>query len=539
MFFLGKLKVKNLVMGLLLINSMDFIYASNNVEHYDDNILTLKQNLSDNFIKNGSKLKDSEVINDINNNDSSQYAKKIMNNTGNRYVNCKLDNLRHNKNNNKESAVKIKYTKLNNQLQMDNGNIKLLNNAGALPVDRLSLNSNNLLNASYSNPVEISDKNKQQRWEDYLNKHNDILPVITIQADGLQVLDSIAQLMAFNDFYNINNFGIPYIYCASSASVVGLSIAMDLQKSKDPSENLIKIGNTLSQAVETAVNDDEESNEENNDNKNKCCCSCNCFKLVWLKIFGCCISYNEGAMIDSFYKMIPAATLNSIITESLQLNSSENLDIPNLVIKDVNSNTKIIEQVTSANRNQNKKAIKIQVKLFADPLLLLIKKFANKVIGSSDANKAIQYGIEKAEDKMKKDDLAKITDQDEINFIGQKHLHDEDIDRLLLILASNVDNNSTIKSDANGVNIECNALKFDGISEPLHTIKINLYTANSLTNPNYSLESKYNTFKDILSNSEEFMSLIDNLPHAYEKDSIDSNNINNENGEPGEEKIDV
>ena len=60
MFFLDKLKVKHLVMGLLLINSMNFIYASNYMEHYEDNMLTIKQNLSDNFINNDIKLKDIE-----------------------------------------------------------------------------------------------------------------------------------------------------------------------------------------------------------------------------------------------------------------------------------------------------------------------------------------------------------------------------------------------------------------------------------------------------------------------------------------------
>ena len=82
------------------------------------------------------------------------------------------------------------------------------------------------------------------------------------------------------------------------------------------------------------------------------------------------------------------------------------------------------------------------------------------------------------------------------------------------------------------MNIECKELTVDGISKPLHTIKISLHTDNSLINPNYSLESKYNNFKNILSNSREFMSLIANLPHIDENEIIiedkENNNINNE-----------
>ncbi|MBQ9441379.1 MAG: hypothetical protein IJU54_03195, partial [Alphaproteobacteria bacterium] len=431
----------------------------------------------------------------------------------------------YNETDNNEPAIKFNSKKPNNQLQLNNSELKLFNTANTPQVQRLSLG----LSASYySNPITINNNTKQQKLEEYLNKHNDILPVIIIQADGLQVLDSVAQLMAFNDLYKVNNFGTsPYIYCASSASVAGLSLAMDLQKDKNPNENLMKIGNKSSQDVKTAINNHEEAN-----NRKKCKCSCNLFKLIWMQLFGCCVSYNEEVMIDSFYKRIPAATLNSIIEESLQLNSNEKLNIPNLVIKDVNSDSKIIDQVTSANNNQNKKSIKNNVKLFADPLLLLIKKFANKIISNDDANQVIQYGAEKVEDKMKQDGLSKITDKDNIDFIRQKNLHEEDVDRLLLILESNVDNNKTIMSDANGVNIECKELTFDEISEPLHTIKISLHTDNSLINPNYSLESKYNNFKNILSNSKEFNSLIANLPHIDEHESIiedkENNNINNE-----------
>ena len=190
-------------MGLLLINSMNFIYASNYTEHYEDKMLTMKQNLSDNFINNDTKLKDIEK------NDSSAYAKKMMNNTKSKYINYNLDNLSYNETDNHEPSIKCKSTKPNNQLQLNNSESKLFNTANTPQVKRLSLG----LSASYySNPITINNNTKQQKLEEYLNKHNDILPVIIIQADGLQVLDSVVQLMAFNDLYKINNFGTsPYI----------------------------------------------------------------------------------------------------------------------------------------------------------------------------------------------------------------------------------------------------------------------------------------------------------------------------------------
>ena len=39
-----------------------------------------------------------------------------------------------------------------------------------------------------------------------------------------------------------------------------------------------------------------------------------------------------------------------------------------------------------------------------------------------------------------------------------------------------------------------------------------MYTANSVVNPNYSLEEKYNNVKSTLDNSLEFKYLIKNLP---------------------------
>ena len=538
MLILERLSVKNIAIGLLLINSMRCIYASEDIKK-NGNILTLKQNLTDNLVKDitdketakenvsldntNIPIKDPEndKILTLNRNeknkkikDTSQYEEDEINakNYGDD-INYDFDNWTYNGDEVKDSTIVAKYKDLSSQLQRNNTQIShkihLSTNINVPKLMKLSSIRRQSLTSHFSNPVTIGNNNTLKKCDEYLSGDVEILPIITIQSDGLQVLDSIAQLMAFNDVYSINNFGTsPYIYCASSASVLGLSVAMDLQKSKDIKANLTKIGDKLLKNIPNKTSDNHQK---------KCCCSCNLFKLLWLHTFGCCIDYDEEPIIDSMYSRIPTSTLDSIINNSLQLNNSVN--VPNLVIKDATANGNIIEQVKDANSSQNSKAIRNQIKLFTEPFVSVLKTFV-----SSD-NGIIENGVNIIASNIKSYDLVKITSKDTINFMNKKNLYDSTIERVAIILDSDVDNNSKVQNDTNNLAIDLKEMEFDGVNDKLRTVKISLYTANSLINPDYSLENKYNNWKEILNNSDELKRVISNLPNINEQnnsnDSLD------------------
>ena len=366
---------------------------------------------------------------------------------------------------------------------------------------KLSNASKSSAKSHFSNPINISYKNIFRKIDELFNSHEEIIPIIVLQADGFQVLDTLAHLFAFNSFYNLSNFGQnPYIFCASSASIPGLSLALDLQNQKDPILNLSKIGNEL---IKTSKSKSE------NETKKKCInCSCNTFKLLWLSFFGCCIDYDEENILDSLYTKIPNKTANKIITNVLDLNYSSNINIPNFVIKDVNYDSGIVQQVLQSNNSQDSKSNKNQIKLFVEPFVSVVKHFV-------DSKKStVEKGINFVENKMNNPALIKISSKDEENFIQQKKLNDSTVDRLFIILSSNVDNNCEIQKDTNKVEIEYKEVEYEKLEDNLHEIKINLYTANSITNQNYSLEEKINNMKDILNNSNEFKYLINHLPQG-------------------------
>lgn len=514
-------RIKTLTMGLLLLNSIDFIYSSDPMHKYNnsDEILTIKQNLQSNNIKENIVLDDTNIKmimkedekQDTNKLEQYKYNKlSIINknksdSSDSDDIDNVFENWTYNKDNKKISWKKQQYLKLMSDLQRNNTQIqKNIQIQPLMTVDvsnirKLSDASKSSVKSHFSNPLTITHKNGLKKIDEYLNGHEEIMPIIVLQSDGLQVLDTIAHLLAFNSFFNLSNFGTnPYIFCASSASIPGLSLALDLQARKDPTKNLEEIGDKLYKAAKTKA--------ANNKFKNKCSCSCNTFKLLWLNLFRYCIDYDEDTMIDSLYTKIPNKTANNIITDVLDLHNNSDINIPNLVIKDVNSDAGIVNQVLQANNAQDKKSNKNQIKLFAEPFVSLIKNFV-------DCKKqAVEKGIDFVENNIINNDLIKISSKDEAKFIQQNKLHDSTTDRLAIILSSDVDNNSQISRDTNNVKIEYKALEYEGLQNKLHTIKINLYTANSVVNSNYSLEEKYNNVKSTLDNSIEFKYLIKNLP---------------------------
>ena len=171
-----------------------------------------------------------------------------------------------------------------------------------------------------------------------------------------------------------------------------------------------------------------------------------------------------------------------------------------------------------ANNNQNVKARNIQIKLFTDPIVSVIKKYITNNKESKYTEK-VEKGVEFINNNIQNRDLSKITGQEEIEFIHNNKLNDTITDRLAIILSSNTDNDEQLTHDTNNVKIEYNELEDNKLKNKLHTIRINLFTSNSLTNPNYSLEEKYNSMKSILNNSEEFLYIINNLPQ--------NNSVNN------------
>lgn len=525
--------IKPLTIGLLLINSMEFIYANDNMHMMsNEDILCLKQNLQSNMHKKTDNMdhlshnktvkivinkksnkenKNNEISDD---NELYYYNENYINNkfNDNKKINAnsdndEIDNLFENWNYNEKSETKNKYKKLSDklltrnitQLQKDVSPSKI--NVDRQKQRKLSNASKSSVKSHFSNPLNISHKNVLRKIDELLNSHEEIIPIITLQSDGLQVLDTIAHLLAFNSFYNLNNFGQnPYIFCASSASIPGLSLALDLQNQKDPTSNLSKIGDEL---IKTSKSKTE------NIIKKKCIdCNCNAFKLIWLSFFGCCIDYDEDNILDSLYIKIPNKTANNILTNILDLNCNSDIKIPNLVIKDVNYDSGIVHQVIKSNNSQDAKSNRNQIKLFVEPFVSVIKHFV-------DSKKpAIEKGIKFVENKMNNHALIKISSRDEENFIQQKNLNDSTVDRLFIILSSNVDNSGEIQHDTNKVEIEYKEVEYEKLEDNLHEIKINLYTANSIMNQNYSLEEKINNVKSILDNSSEFKYLINHLPQV-------------------------
>ena len=530
--------IKKLTTLLLLVNSMEFVFAMDSIreQNNQNDIFVLKQNLQDNInsklssindlqndktvkMKAKSKACQENKKNEVNNNAvSSHYKENDMNNLKDKNQNNtqndndEIDNIFENwtyndsvnNDDHSNSAVKTKYKELEDNLIKRSStqyNAPLVIPVEPQNVRKLSDASKASVKSHFSNPLNISHKNVSKKIDELLNSHEEIIPIITLQSDGLQVLDTIAHLIAFNSFFNLSNFSTnPYIYCVSSASIPGLSLALDLQKLQDPCENLKKIGSKL---CETA-----KQKSTSCILKKKCFnCSCSAFELLWLSLFGCCIDYDAENILDSLYTKIPNKTANNIITNILDLPRNSDIELPNLVIKGAKSDIKVIDQVLQSNNNQDTKSNKNQIKLFAEPFVSFIKHFV-------DCKKeTVQKGINFVANNINTHDLIKISSRDEEDFIQQKNLNDSTVDRLAIILSSDVDNNSEIQQDTNNVEIEYKEIKDDEESQDkLHAIKINLYTANSILNPNYSLEEKINNVKLILDNSREFKYLVKNLP---------------------------
>ena len=345
--------IKTLVMGLLLVSSIDFIYASNPIHEYNnsDEILTIKQNLQSNNLKEDIVLDDTHVkmtmkedekkdnnkLDHYEDNDMNIINKKKSDSYDSDDIDNMFENWTYNKDHKKTSCKKQQYFKLMSDLQRNNTQVQdnVIQIQPLMTIDvpkirKLSDASKSSVKSHFSNPLAITHKNGFKKIDEYLNGHEEIMPIIVLQSDGLQVLDTIAHLLAFNSFFNLNNFGTnPYIFCASSASIPGLSLALDLRDQRDPTGNLEEIGDKLYKAAKTKA--------ANNKFKKKCSCSCNTFKLLWLNLFGCCIDYDEETMVDSLYTKIPNKTANNIITDVLDLHNNSDVNIPNLVIKDVNS----------------------------------------------------------------------------------------------------------------------------------------------------------------------------------------------------------
>lgn len=590
MFLIKQFKGKYLIIGLLLLNTINTIYANDQmnsgrvaiqINEYNNqsddlflqNQLTTNNDLLPQPIDSDSKqLNSSDITNsnkDIESNGINNDPEKASNETSQKLKlkeNCvekfsiinhsqtdtnikKIDSINDeidssniednifdnwtydwenkkqsvmNNNNKKQSETKKKYKEIEKDLQESNINFdthQIMTINSTHNVRKLSDASCSSSKSYFSNPLVISNKNKFKKIDEYLNEHKEIIPIITLQADGLQVLDTIAHLSAFNSFYNLVNFGTnPYIYCASSAALLGLSLALDLQNQKDPGNNLEIIGSKLYQYSQ--VNENIDSNKQ----KNKCCLgSCwNKFKLWVLNILECCIDYDEEDIIDSLYTKISNSTLKKTIKEVLDLNTKSKINIPNLIIKDVNSEAGVVEQVLQANKNQDSKSTKNSITLFSKPIVAVIKNFIK-----SD-KKEVEKGINFVENNTQNNALIKISSQDEIQFIQQNNLNDSTIDRLAIIISSNVDNNGEIQNDLNSVKVEHKEVEYEGSQHKLHTIKINLYTNNSITNPNYSLNKKYSNIKEVLSKSKEFTHLIDSLPQPT-VNSKDNSSVINDN----------
>lgn len=522
--------IKHLAMGLLLINSIDFIYASNDMHTMNDVIISnkivndVKQNLQTNVINNNTKkVKWKDIMQKEDNNKISHYEENDINNSmvSNKGSvnsnNDEIDNIFEDWDYNEKSKIKNNYKKLSDKLLTRNitqlqNDLQPAMTINVPKIRKLSDASRSSVKSYFSNPLNISHRNGLRRIDEFLNSHEEIIPIIILQSDGLQVLDTIAHLLAFNSFYSLNNFGTnPYIFCASSASIPGLSLALDLQNLGDPTIHLEQIGQNLYKSTKT----------KNTDSfiKKKCSlCSWNTFKLVWLGLFGCCIDYDEDNIVDSLYTKINKKTANDIITNTLSLDCNSDISIPNLVIKDVNYDSKIIEQVLQANDNQDKKSTRNQMKLFAEPFVSFIKNFV-------DCKKSVvEKGIKFVEKNINGNDLIKISSKDEKNFIQQKKLNDSTVDRLFLILSSDVDNDSQIQKDTNNIEIEYKEIEYEKMKDDIHAIKITLYTTNSIINQNYSLEEKINNVKSVLNTSAEFKYLISNLPQvSNSSSSIGSN----------------
>ena len=557
MFCLKQFKVKNIVMGLLLLNTLNAVSANEQLRDNNKSDDLFLQNqftthndllpqdskqpessaLSNEEIKNKNTLTDStilrlrencvenfSIINQLPTARNIKPVESIKEESNSDNIDDNLfDNWTYNGDDCKQSVIKKKYQKLSSNLQKSTINFDIaptltLNNPNnARKLSDASRSSVKSHKSHFSNPLIISNTNKFKKLDKYLDGHKEIIPIITLQSDGLQVLDTIAHLSVFNSFYDLNNFGTsPYIYCASSAAIPGVSLALDLQKQNDPIANLELIGNKLYQ--EAQVKEDTESNTSK---KSSCCCSWNAFKLFWLKIFGCCIDYENEDIVDSLYTRVSNNTVKNTMKDVLDLTNKSNVNIPNLIIKDVNSDANIIDQILQANKNQDKKSTKNQVTLFSKPFISVIKNFIK-----SD-KKIVEKGINFAENNIKNDALIKINSNDEIKFMEQKNLNDSTTDRLAIIISSNVDTNDQIQNDINSVKIEQKEVEYEGSKDKLHVLKIILYTNNSITNPNYSLRKKYDNMRAALSNSKEFLHIIEKLPQM--SSMTDSSVIHDDN----------
>ena len=550
-------------MGLLIINTSYCINASELLKNNNE-LLALKQNCSNTFAiesntshisnknearkedeKETNKVDNSNVKNEIevkiDNNKNKDQANNIHNSTEKKIANCSnsainsidpdklFENWTYDKDNikksntNKISDTKQQYLNLMNDLRKDDvkDNIKK-------PITTLREKNNRKSSISsngsshFSNPLIISNQNKFKLADDYFSTHEELIPIIILQSDGMQVLDTIAHLSAFNDFYKLSNFGTcPYIYCASSAALPGLSLAYDLSNNTDPMTNLNKIGDELCK-----LKNSEKNAKIQNNNKKKCCCSMNCFKLCWMKLFGCCTNYDNEIIIDSLYTKINDNVANSIVKNIIGLNKTSSIKLPNFVIEDIKSNNSIVEQVLQANSNQNVIARNNQIRLFTDPIIAVIKKYISKN-KESNYNEKLEKGVNFINNNIQSDDLSKITEKEEIQFIENNNLHDNNNNRLVIMLSSNVNNDNQITCDTNNINIEYKELEHKKFKNKLHAIVIRMFTGNCVTNKNYSLEEKYNNIKSILNSSEEFLHLIEKLPQQISSEDNSKNDIVN------------
>ncbi len=566
MFLLKQLKLQNILIGLLVLNTINIISASeiikeqnindnlclrnqlttnNDALHQDiqlnDKNINLKNNNADKNIKLNNKNRSNKcvnsailklkencvekfsIINDLQTNKEVKQVDIQQEDDSSSIDDNIFANWTYNEENKTNSLIKKKYQRLNSNLQKNTINFDIqpiVVTDNKQKIRKLSDASKSSAKSYFSNPVVISTNNKFKKIDEYLSGHKEIIPIITLQADGLQVLDTIAHLLAFNSYYKLINFGTnPYIYCASSGALPGLSLAFDLHNEQDPVNKLELIADKLYKNTKA-------KNTHSNVSDTITCCfgSWNALKLFWLKIFGCCIDYEDEDIIDSLYTKIPNNTLKNIIKEVLELTNKSNINIPNLIIKDVNSENGIVEQVLKANKNQDNKSIKNSITLFSKPFISVIKNFI------TNDKPAVEKGVDFVDNNIQGNALIKISSQDEIQFIQQKNLNDSTIDRLAIILSSNVDNNSQIQNDINNVKISYKKVEYEGSEDKLHTIKINIYTNNSITHPNYSFKNKYYNMKKVLSNSKELMYLIKHLPqmNSLNNSSIINDDLSND-----------
>ncbi|MBR1944651.1 MAG: hypothetical protein IJ848_04260 [Alphaproteobacteria bacterium] len=528
MILFSKLKIKSLLSGILIINSINLLSASeiNNISSQD--VMILNNNCIESFKTPNDSLNTDDIRSpkkdaneEIEKEETEKNDKSLSHYEENTMNSVRIHDMSNDDSNNViEKSIcsksnKNKYSKNKQQyfnLQKD------LNSINVKPFMTLrEPNTKKLsgISSYFSNPVTVKNQNEYDTIDNYFKKYKELIPIIVLQSDGMQVRDTIAHLLAFNDFYNINNFGTsPYIYCASSAAIPGLSLAYDLSNNVDPMKKLNSIGNTL---YKTSNSDKQQSN-----NKKKCCCNMNIFKLCWLNTFGCCIDYDDETIIDSLYSKIKNNKANSIIKNIIGLTKESEINLPNFIIEDAKTNNNVVETVLQANSNQNTKAVKNQVKLFTDPLVAIIKKYLdnNK---DSKYNDKLEKGANFINNNIQNNDLSKITYNEELQFIKDNNLHNN---RLAIILSSDVDN-TDMQSDMNDITVECEELEYKELNDKLHAIRINIVTYNSLTNPNYySLEQKYNNIKSMLNNSKQFLHVIENLPHT--NSSNDSSDISDD-----------